>query len=748
MVFWCTLRSHRKCNKMNSSYLICKNFVLLLLLGHSICQSSTTVQDDEPENCNSQDCNRCPPDSLLSSDGECKCDPTKCPANPVTCSPGLVRQLIRNSSTKPGYCCDVYVCVEENGKNCTGVVCSPMPSCPPDSYQLPAHKSPGDCCSIPQGCQCMPNCEMPSCEPELVLVVIERGTGEPGGCCPVYECSKPPELKHEDVVANSEPHGCRTEDGKLVENGHTWTNSDPCTACVCQNGQAVCRTYLCQACLNPVFDEKECCPTCLDTHPQPVHCPPLPNCTEPCIHGNTLNNEMCMTCNCQLKDCHLECENYMEDSVGHKLCMCAPPTPIVCPPLKNCDKSCTRGFQKDENGCDVCKCEKCPILDDCPKECSNGFDKNDKGCSICKCKPWKTRSGDANIEGSGCKTEGNIWRDDGENWFDGCRQCTCIGNKEMCSLIHCPSLLCENPIVNLTSSCCPFCPNDQLSTVLEINHMVCSSPTGSLMVEGETWMLDDCIQCICHNGRALCRSKECPPTPCSHPKPSAAGECCPVCPVSNEIEVEPFGDDIKCALTPSNSSSWREGSCTSCKCVDGKVHCYTELCDSNPKCKRSITVKNKCCSICIDKIDKSKGGDTCVFGNFTFKANDEWAIDACTKCKCVSGRMDCTQKICSQSCPNGVKKPGRCCPLCPDNPEFTFMQEMSYIALLLILICISIALVIYITRQWRYKKQQIRLRDFGCPPPQYQYKYIPTCPYDTSNPQQITNSEKASLAPV
>lgn len=83
-----------------------------------------------------------------------------------------------------------------------------------------------------------------------------------------------------------------------------------------------------------------------------------------------------------------------------------------------------------------------------------------------------------------------------------------------------------------------------------------------------------------------------------------------------------------------------------------------------------------------------------------------------------------------------------------DNPEFTFMQEMSYIALLLIMICISIALVIYITRQWRYKKQQIRLRDFGCPPPQYQYKYIPTCPYDTSNSQQITTSEKASLAPV
>lgn len=73
-----------------------------------------------------------------------------------------------------------------------------------------------------------------------------------------------------------------------------------------------------------------------------------------------------------------------------------------------------------------------------------------------------------------------------------------------------------------------------------MNHMVCTSPTGSLMIEGETWMLDECIQCICHGGRALCRSKECPPTPCSHPTPSAPGECCAVCPVSNEVEIEPL----------------------------------------------------------------------------------------------------------------------------------------------------------------------------------------------------------------
>lgn len=84
-----------------------------------------------------------------------------------------------------------------------------------------------------------------------------------------------------------------------------------------------------------------------------------------------------------------------------------------------------------------------------------------------------------------------------------------------------------------------FIADDAFSSE-EMNHMVCSSPSGSVMLEGETWMLNDCIQCICHDGRALCRSKECPPTPCSHPRKPSKGECCGICPISNEIDLEPM----------------------------------------------------------------------------------------------------------------------------------------------------------------------------------------------------------------
>lgn len=69
--------------------------------------------------------------------------------------------------------------------------CPVIPNCPADSYQLPSHKSPGDCCLTAQGCQCLPSCEVPNCAPELALVTIELGTGKPGKCCNVYECAKP-----------------------------------------------------------------------------------------------------------------------------------------------------------------------------------------------------------------------------------------------------------------------------------------------------------------------------------------------------------------------------------------------------------------------------------------------------------------------------------------------------------------------------------------------------------------------------
>jgi len=55
---------------------------------------------------------------------------------------------------------------------------------------------------------------------------------------------------------------------------------------------------------------------------------------------------------------------------------------------------------------------------------------------------------------------GGQHHDDGEAWFDGCRQCYCHGGAEMCNLITCPGLTCKQPIFNVSHACCPHCPGD------------------------------------------------------------------------------------------------------------------------------------------------------------------------------------------------------------------------------------------------------------------------------------------------
>lgn len=59
-------------------------------------------------------------------------------------------------------------------------------------------------------------------------------------------------------------------------------------------------------------------------------------------------------------------------------------------------------------------------------------------------------------------------------------------------------------------------------------HEMCKSLDGRYFVEGETWHLDNCTQCICHNGSILCETHACPPVLCSYPT-ILPNSCCPVC---------------------------------------------------------------------------------------------------------------------------------------------------------------------------------------------------------------------------
>ncbi|GLG92639.1 Cysteine-rich motor neuron 1 protein [Gryllus bimaculatus] len=96
-----------------------------------------------------------PAPAAAAATGECACAPGRC-VTPV-CRNGSRRELKQRGSGVPGDCCDVYECVPPREKNCSEVVCpTESGACPSDSFRLPGRRGPRDCCSVPQGCQCLP----------------------------------------------------------------------------------------------------------------------------------------------------------------------------------------------------------------------------------------------------------------------------------------------------------------------------------------------------------------------------------------------------------------------------------------------------------------------------------------------------------------------------------------------------------------------------------------------------------------
>jgi hypothetical protein len=127
--------------------------------------------------------------------------------------------------------------------------------------------------------------------------------------------------------------------------------------------------------------------------------------------------------------------------------------------------------------------------------------------------------------------------------------------------------------------------------------MVCHSVDGVYHLEGETWPLNNCTQCLCHVGRVLCETHHCLPTPC--PKPVyQPGQCCALCPESTAI---PGSEHAKsCGAHRPHGTAWIEDNCRSCVCVNGRVSCFTQQCP-NITCSRPILAKNQCCPMCQGK---------------------------------------------------------------------------------------------------------------------------------------------------
>ncbi|XP_062602927.1 cysteine-rich motor neuron 1 protein-like isoform X3 [Saccostrea cucullata] len=403
-------------------------------------------------------------------------------------------------------------------------------------------------------------------------------------------------------------------------------------------------------------------------------CPDLNKCSLNCLSGFQLNEESCYICKCK-PDCK---DGYKLDSKGMEICECAKPYSI-CPSLENCKKQCTYGLKVANNGCQKCSCNKCPPFS-CGKKCANGYTENHQDCKLCKCKDNSRLNNtpsryDSKHTGKSCLSVEGQLHEDGDSWHDGCRMCYCYGGQEMCALISCPHPSCTSPVFRL-GDCCLSCPGNIVLPHKGKREM-CESLNGRYFVEGETWYLDNCTQCLCHSSSILCETQACPPLLCSYPT-ILPNTCCPVCQGQEEDKsLKTFSLPHKGICHTNNrfvysdGDVWKTNPCQSCTCRSGQVHCVSQVCPA-VTCPKSVLRKGSCCPTCLDLSHQK----VCTDEGVKYTSGEHWLRNNCTKCYCIDGKIVCVEQSCPTiHCKYMTSIPGDCCPVCLD--EQTTIEEQT-----------------------------------------------------------------------
>ncbi|PIK40094.1 putative cysteine-rich motor neuron 1 protein isoform X2 [Apostichopus japonicus] len=609
----------------------------------------------------------------LSEDGccllpsRCDCDPGQCMI--PTCWAGYSPRRMGEAAGVPGECCDEYECV-------AGIVT--------------------------EGCT----------HREVSYSDGERWQVDDNGC---KECECRQGMAHCTVRQDCYQQLC-VVDGGFREPGDRWVVDD-CTTCECRDGDVACTTASCRLeCLEPrivpVSVARSVTNQPLSPCPLSIVCPymtvpwtappvwslisgaaplasvnqsfylvcsidvevPPPSTTlsacqdrdcsgQSCENGFALDLFGCPTCQCLEAPCPgtdmcAPCiSGYRVDEKGCETCRC-----IKCPSMESCHKFCPYGYQRGKNHCVRCRCEKCPPLERCSKQCVHGRETNDRGCEICKCKN-STASPTRPSSSHGCKTSGGLLYSDGESWNDGCRECFCHDGREMCALISCPVPNCEQPVIR-PNFCCPVCLGATPTFIppVEPKLQVCHSLEGHFYVEGETWYVDSCTICVCHNGHVLCSIQECPPLPCHSPV-HTEGHCCGTCPDDNSGGSE-SGGLIPCVL-PENQffpsgAAWKDDDCTSCQCNNGLISCFHQSCPP-AECDKPVLRKGQCCASCI----KTPTVSVCEYADEIYMDGDTWYASTCVTCSCREGSIYCSEAECPPlDCEGRILLEGACCPSC------------------------------------------------------------------------------------
>ncbi|XP_038047824.1 kielin/chordin-like protein isoform X2 [Patiria miniata] len=447
------------------------------------------------------------------------------------------------------------------------------------------------------------SCSYTACDP----VSCPRPFTPPGQCCAVCQ-------------------DCEFE-GQMYENGQEFFSTvDPCQRCNCQRGEVVCQSIAstCSTpCSHPSRVADQCCPVCDDCeYDRRV----IPN-------GRRFRHpqDQCQVCTC---------------TDGSVYCEPEPCNPVSCrnpvlPPGQCCFQceTCTaRDGREYEDGaqwtssedrCYTCTCRDRQISCErsaCPElECSNPGRAQDACCPECQ----------------DCEYDRRYFRNGQEflNPLNQCEQCQCLNGNINCEPIECPAIPCPNP-VTLSGECCPQC--------LDCEHQ------GNTYRDGESFKdpSNECIDCLCQQGRVQCDYTYCPPVSCDYP---IRRDCCQSCDgcLYGSVELqsgEPFKD-------PNNP-------CIECTCLAGNVQCNMRECPPLPEnCEQFYTPDGECCPICTAIKEKS-----CIYGDVEYQSGETFLnpINPCEECLCKDKKVSCQRRECPAqgSCQHPYE--GDCCPVCDD----------------------------------------------------------------------------------
>ncbi|XP_042144404.1 cysteine-rich motor neuron 1 protein [Ixodes scapularis] len=319
-----------------------------------------------------------------------------------------------------------------------------------------------------------------------------------------------------------------------------------------------------------------------------------------------------------------------------------------------------------EDDCTWCECvsgkAKCETQM-CQTKCPNPVKQPGVCCPVCE----KTASPGSSVFHVGANRTSPSTRvcgqDDRSVWRDQCRHCACLNGREVCSLVACPRTYCEHPVME-PGACCPVCQNDVTIPFRRapVSAAVCQGLDGHIHREGDSWWLDDCTQCVCVDGFAMCESTPCPAAPCALPV-RKQGQCCPVCNEEAHLGGN-SSNQLPCVGGLKDGQSWRSEPCLSCLCQAGKERCFRETCPPTT-CLEPLYLKNRCCPIC--PVSASKPSPSCRTDGKSYPDGSWWSPDNCKRCHCTQGQVHCSEMGCPAGlCRSADHASGSCCIPCTE----------------------------------------------------------------------------------